>query len=57
MGLNDKLLGWLRKEPDEAESDKMKDAEADQIDEHYSDEKADAGTDLRFGRSMGDSDR
>ena len=57
MSWNDKLFGWLREKPDEAESDEMKDAEADQIDERYSDQRAEAGTDLRFGRSMGDSDR
>jgi hypothetical protein len=57
MSWNNKLFGWLRKEPDEAESDEMKDAEADKIDEYYSGEKADAGTEFRLGRSMGDSDR
>jgi hypothetical protein len=57
MSWNNKLFGWLRKEPDEAESNEMKDAEADKIDEYYSDEKADAGTEFRLGRSMGDSNR
>jgi hypothetical protein len=53
---NEKLFGWLRREQDETESDELKDAEADQIDEEYSAEKADAHTEFRFGRGMHDSD-
>jgi hypothetical protein len=56
MGWNEKLFGWLRSEPDAGESEDLKDAEADQIDEEYSAEKADANTELRFGRGMHDPD-
>ena len=56
MSWNDKVFGWLRREPDEAESEDLKEAEADQVDEYYSAEKADANTEFRFGRSMHDSD-
>ena len=57
MSWNDKLFGWLRSEPDESESEDLKEAEADQIDDEYSGMKADEQTDFRFGRSMEDSDR
>jgi hypothetical protein len=56
MSWNEKLFGWLRSEPDAAESEDLKEAEADQVDEYYSAEKADAKTELRFGRGMHDSD-
>jgi len=57
MSWNQKLLGWLRKEPDESQSEDLKKAEADEIDEQYSDAKGDEFVDFRLGRKMGDSDR
>ena len=55
MGWTDKALGWLRREPDENQSEALKEAEADKLDEYYSDAKADSGADLRFGPRMHDS--
>jgi hypothetical protein len=49
MSWNAKLLGWLRREPDETQSEDLKQAEADQIDEEYSAMKADERASLRLG--------
>jgi len=55
MSWSDKVLGWLRREPDDKQSEELKEAEADKLDEEYGNLKADAGADFRLGPRMHDS--